>query len=94
MVRVLPVTVKMALERRSLELPPALSSTGPGSMQSDAGGRVDGVQLHDLGPAPTPGVGDRQGHSKLTADVHGVARQLQRAVVQGRVAEAVGKGNS
>jgi hypothetical protein len=32
--RVCPVTVKVALARRSLELLPALSSTGPGSMTS------------------------------------------------------------
>jgi hypothetical protein len=33
-VRAWPVTVKVALERRSSELLPALSSTGPGSMTS------------------------------------------------------------
>ena len=32
MVRVFPVTVNVALERMSLELLPALTSTGPGSM--------------------------------------------------------------
>ncbi len=116
-VRGCPVTLKVALARRSLELLPALSSTGTGLHdqvagepgvgeqahrhhegdglrrpglqvdagepdelvrgQGDAGGRVGGVQLHDLGPAPVPGVGDGEGRPKLAAHVDGVAPQLQ-----------------
>jgi signal transduction histidine kinase len=49
MTRIFPVTVTVALDRASLELLPALSSTGPGSMREalscilDAGKRADAV---------------------------------------------------
>jgi hypothetical protein len=36
MTRIFPVTVNLALDRMSLELLPALTSTGPGSMMNQA----------------------------------------------------------
>jgi hypothetical protein len=59
------------------------------SGQCDVGGRVGGIQLDDLGPGAVPAVRDRQGHPCFAGHVDGVALELQRAVVEGRVAEAV-----
>jgi hypothetical protein len=57
--------------------------------QRHAGGRVGGVQLHHLGPAPAARVGHGEGRPCLAAYVDGVALQLQGAVVERCVAEAV-----
>ena len=60
--------------------------------ERDAGRRVRGIQLHDLSSATLPRVGDGERHPHLTARVHGIAREGERAVLERGVAEPVAEG--